>query len=229
MSSDKLFKISNPHALEADEVLRKAKASTEGLSDSEAAERLASVGPNRLPEAEKDGLLKRFFKHFHDTLIYILIGAAVITAALGHWIDTIVIMAVVVINAIIGLVQEGKAEQALEGLRKMLSSLAQVRRGGKWREIEAQELVPGDIVRLRSGDRVPADLRLVEVQNLRIEEAALTGESLPVDKTRTRWPRAAAWVTAPAWPIPDRLLPEGAGRAWWLPPERIPSWAASTR
>jgi magnesium-transporting ATPase (P-type) len=121
-------------------------------------------------------------RHFHDTLIYILIGAAVITAALGHWIDTLVIMAVVVINAIIGLIQEGKAEQALEGIRKMLSAHAQVRRDGEWKEVDAEDLVPGDLVRLRSGDRVPADVRLLDSNNLRIEESALTGESIPSEK-----------------------------------------------
>ena len=108
--------------------------------------------------------------------------AAGVTAALGHWVDTGVILGVVVINAIIGVFQEGKAEQALAGIRKMLSVHAQARRGGDWAEIAADELVPGDIVRLRSGDRVPADVRLLEAVNLRIEESALTGESVPAGK-----------------------------------------------
>ncbi len=176
------FSVSHPHVLSGEETAQKLGSGPEGLTDVEVARRLEAVGPNRLPVGAKVGILKRFFKHFHDTLIYILIGAAVITAALGHWIDTIVIMAVVVINAIIGLIQEGKAEQALEGIRKMLSARAHVRRGGEWTEIDAEGLVPGDVVRLRAGDRVPADLRLTDTNNLRIEESALTGESVPSAK-----------------------------------------------
>jgi len=174
--------IEKPHALPSDEVLQKLDSTTEGLSTDGAAKRLEAIGPNRLPEPPKEGLLKRFFKHFHDLLIYILIAAAGVTAVLGHWVDTSVILAVVIINAIIGFFQEGKAEQALAGIRKMLSVHAHARRGGDWAEIEADALVPGDIVRLRSGDRVPADVRLIEAVNLRIEESALTGESVPADK-----------------------------------------------
>lgn len=144
--------------------------------------RLEAVGPNRLPEPPKEGLLKRFFKHFHDLLIYILLVASVITALLAHWVDSGVILGVVVINAVIGFIQEGKAEQALAGIRKMLSPHAQARRGGEWADIEAGDLVPGDIVRLRSGDRVPADLRLIDANNLRVEESALTGESAAAGK-----------------------------------------------
>ena len=176
------LQIDRPHALEADAVLDQLGARGKGMSNAEAARRLAEVGPNRLPQPPKDGLLKRFFKHFHDILIYILIAAAGITALLGHWIDTGVILGVVVINAIIGFIQEGKAEEALEGIRKMLSVHAHARRDDQWSEVEADGLVPGDIVRLRSGDRVPADLRLIEATNLRIEESALTGESVPADK-----------------------------------------------
>ena len=174
--------LENPHALPGDEVLRKLGSKPEGLSAGEAAKRLEAVGPNRLPEPPKEGLLRRFFKHFHDLLIYILIAAAGITAVLGHWVDTGVILGVVIINAIIGFVQEGKAEQALAGIRKMLSAHAHTRRDGDWAEIEADGLVPGDIVRLRSGDRVPADLRLIEAVNLRLEESTLIGEAVPVEK-----------------------------------------------
>ena len=181
-SADPPFPIDAPHALTVDEVLEKLNATADGLTAEEAAKRLQAVGPNRLPEADKEGLFKRFFKHFHDLLIYILIAAAAVTALLGHWIDTWVILAVVVINAVIGFIQEGKAEQALASIRKMLSLHAHVRRNGEWKEIEAEELVPGDRVRLRSGDRVPADLRLIEAANLRIEESALTGESVPAEK-----------------------------------------------
>jgi magnesium-transporting ATPase (P-type) len=136
----------------------------------------------RPPDTQKEGVPKRFFKHFHDLLVYILLAAAVVTMGLGHWVDTGVILVVVLINAIIGFIQEGKAEQALEGIRRMLSLHALARRDGQWVEIEADDLVPGDIVRLRSGDRVPADVRLIEAVNLSIEESALTGESVPTEK-----------------------------------------------
>ncbi|MBX3734816.1 MAG: cation-transporting P-type ATPase [Verrucomicrobiae bacterium] len=177
------FQIQHPHARPAGDVLKELSSHAEGLSREEAATRLRTVGPNRLPEPPREGLLRRFFKHFHDLLIYILIGAAGVTAALGHWVDTGVILGVVLVNAIIGFLQEGKAEQALEGIRKMLSLHAHVHRDGEWIEIEADDLVPGDVVRLRSGDRVPADVRLIEAVNLRIEESALTGESVPSEKT----------------------------------------------
>jgi magnesium-transporting ATPase (P-type) len=180
--SERSFHVERPHALSADDVFTRLNSSAEGLSAAEAAERLKTIGPNRLPAAAKEGLLKRFFKHFHDLLVYILLAAAVVTMGLGHWVDTGVILAVVLVNAVIGFIQEGKAEQALEGIRKMLSLHAHVRRDGQWVEIEADDLVPGDIVRLRSGDRVPADVRLIEVVNLRIEESALTGESVPTEK-----------------------------------------------
>src|SRR5690606_31117578 len=155
MPAPETFRLDQPHALAPDDVLGKLDATADGLSAAEAAKRLATVGPNRLPAPPRDGVLKRFFKHFHDMLIYVLIGAGAITAVLGDWIDAAVILGVVVINAIIGVIQEGKAEQALAGIRKMLSLHAHARRDGVWSKIEADALVPGDVVRLRSGDRVP--------------------------------------------------------------------------
>ena len=174
--------VENAHSFNTERVLTQLEARHTGLSTDESRRRLDRIGPNRLPEPPRDGLLKRFFKHFNDVLIYILLGAAAITAVLEHWVDTGVILGVVVINAIIGFIQEGKAEAALEGIRNMLSPHAQAKRDGQWNEIDAGTLVPGDIVRLRSGDRVPADIRLIETNNLRIEESALTGESVPSDK-----------------------------------------------
>jgi magnesium-transporting ATPase (P-type) len=170
------------HSRTIDEVLEQLDGDKGGLTTGEARRRLATEGPNRLPDARSDNLIKRIAKQFNDILIYVLLLAAVVTAVLQHWIDSGVILGVVVINAAIGLVQEGKAEAALAGIRKMLSLDAQVRRDGRWVTIEAEELVPGDVVRLRSGDRVPADLRLLATTNLQVEESALTGESLPVEK-----------------------------------------------
>ena len=170
------------HSLPAETILAELATSPAGLARDEAKRRLKEVGPNRLPPPPRESVLKRFFKHFHDLLIYILLAAGFVTAVLGHWVDTGVILGVVCINAIIGFLQEGKAEEALQGIRKMLSVKAHVRRDGQWGEIDAGTLVPGDIVRLRSGDRVPADLRLLEAANLRIEESALTGESVPSSK-----------------------------------------------
>jgi magnesium-transporting ATPase (P-type) len=180
--SNSSISVSDPHALPADDVMNKVGSRTDGLTAAEAADRLNTVGPNRLPAPAKEGLLKRFFKHFNDILIYILLFAGVAKAVLGHWVDACVILAVAVINATVGFLQEGKAEEALEGIRKMLSLRAHTRRNAEWVELDAAELVPGDVVRLRSGDRVPADVRLIEAVNLRIEESALTGESVPSDK-----------------------------------------------
>ena len=130
----------NPHAHPGDDVIAHLRSARSGITAQEAAQRLQIHGPNRLPTPPKDGVLKRFFKHFHDVLIYILIAAAGITALLGHWIDTGVILGVVVINAIIGFIQEGKAEAALEGIRKMLSIHAQAKRDGQWLEVDAETL-----------------------------------------------------------------------------------------
>ncbi len=177
------FNCPEPHSREYNAVVTDLGSSTNGLTNKDAARRLAEAGPNRLPSPPGPGLLKRFFKHFNDPLIYVLLGAAVITSLLAHWVDTGVILGVVTINAIIGFIQEGKAEKALEGIRKMLSLHAHVLRDTAWTSIDAGDIVPGDIVRLRSGNRVPADMRLFEVHNLRVEESALTGESVPVEKS----------------------------------------------
>ncbi len=171
------------HARPAKDVLRELEVTrAAGLSAVEAAHRLKRHGRNELPAPKRRGPLVRFLLQFHNVLIYVLIAAGVVTALLGHWIDSGVIFGVVVINAIIGFIQEGKAEQALDAIRKMLSLRAQVLRDGHRKAIPAEDVVPGDIVFLASGDKVPADLRLLEVRSLRMEEAALTGESVPVEK-----------------------------------------------
>ncbi|WP_018994631.1 cation-transporting P-type ATPase [Thioalkalivibrio sp. ALJ2] len=171
------------HALDPDAALNERDSRREGLSTDAARERLDQYGRNQLRPPEQAGLIRRFFRHFHNILIYILLAAAAGTALLGHWVDTGVILAVVLINTLIGFVQEGKAEKALDAIRKMLSPHALALRDGHRREIPAEELVPGDIVYLQAGDRVPADLRLLEVKNLRVEEAVLTGESVAVEKS----------------------------------------------
>lgn len=174
--------IEQPHALSGAAVLARLGVSTEGLSSAEASARLARFGPNRLPRQRGPGPLTRLLLQFHNVLIYVLLAAAVLTALLGEWVDSAVIVAVVLINALVGYAQEGKAERALEAIRGMVSPRANVLRDGRVVTVGAEALVPGDIVRLQSGDRVPADLRLLSTKNLRIEEASLTGESLPADK-----------------------------------------------
>ncbi|WP_262925142.1 cation-transporting P-type ATPase [Pseudomonas guariconensis] len=169
-------------ALSVAEVEQMLRTGPEGLQDVEVARRLELYGPNRLLPPKRRGPLLRLLAQFHNVLLYVMIAAAVITALLEHWVDTCVLLAAVVINAIIGFIQEGKAESALQAIRAMLAPHAMVIRNGIPQEIDAAELVPGDLVVLASGDRVPADLRLVAVKELRVEEAALTGESLPVEK-----------------------------------------------
>lgn len=171
------------HTLDYKEVIRKLESDSEnGLSEKEIQKRLKDYGLNKMPTAKKKHPLIKFLLQFHNTLIYILIVAAVITALMDHWIDTWVIAAVVIINAMIGFVQEGKAEQALDNIKNMLSLRATVIREGKQQHIGAEELVPGDIVKLKSGDKVPADIRIIEAKNLQVEESALTGESTAVEK-----------------------------------------------
>ncbi|MEX2489089.1 MAG: cation-transporting P-type ATPase [Pseudomonadales bacterium] len=170
------------HSLSVDSALEKLDASEAGLTNQEVEQRVAEFGPNKLPETRPPSALQRFLMQFHNVLIYVLLAASVVTALLDHWLDTAVILGVVVINAIIGYVQEGKAERALEGIRKMLSLDAKVMRDGHRQKVAAEKLVPGDVVLLESGDKIPADLRLFMVRNLRVDESALTGESVAVEK-----------------------------------------------
>ena len=172
------------HAIAADEAVKRLTSDIKsGLDTTEVDSRLARYGPNRLPEAGKRGPLMRFLVQFNNVLVYVLLAAGFIKLMLGLWIDASIIFAVVIVNSLLGFIQEGKAEKALNSIRNMLSSEATTTRGGQSRMIPAEELVPGDIVSLQSGDKVPADVRLVEVKNLRMEEAALTGESVPTDKS----------------------------------------------
>jgi len=173
------------HALSPDAMYEALSSTEQGLSPQEAKHRLAQYGLNKLTPATSRGPFKRFISQFHNVLIYVLLVAAGVTAAIGHWVDSGVIVGVVLINALIGFIQEGKAEKALDAIRNMLTHQAMVRREGKNFLIPAEQLVPGDIVSLESGDKVPADLRLLQVKNLRADESMLTGESLPVEKNTT--------------------------------------------
>ncbi len=174
------------HSIPAEQVVGKWDSDLEqGLGINTVAERLQEYGANRLPTAGKRSALQRFFQQLHNVLIYVLLAAVIGKLLLGEWVDAGVIFAVVIINALFGFVQEGKAEKALDSIRNMLSAEAMTLREGKMRLIPAEELVPGDVVLLQSGDKVPADIRLCEVKNLRIEEAALTGESVPSEKAES--------------------------------------------
>jgi magnesium-transporting ATPase (P-type) len=172
------------HALVPDAVLDTLHTSSrDGLDSGEVAARLQRHGHNRLPPPRRRGPLLRFLLQFHNVLIYVLLAAAAVTALLDHWVDSGVILGVVLLNAVIGFLQEGRAEAALDAIRGMLSLHASVLRDGRRQEIAAEELVPGDVVFLASGDKVPVDVRLLEAKSLRVEGAALTGESVAVEKS----------------------------------------------
>ena len=172
------------HSLTAEEALERlnTRVST-GLDDAEAARRQAQYGLNLLPTARKRGPLMRFLMQFKNVLVYVLLAAGFIKLMMGLWLDASIILGVVVINGLLGFIQEGRAEKSLNSIRNMLSAEARTLRNGQTALIPAEGLVPGDIVSLESGDKIPADIRLVDVKNLRTEEAALTGESVPSDKS----------------------------------------------
>lgn len=171
------------HAASVEAALTALDATPKGLSQKEAEFRLQKFGANRFPAAARRSPVLRFLAHFHNVLIYVLLGASAITAGLGHFVDTGVIVAVVIANAVIGFIQEGRAEQAMEAIRQMLAPRTSILRDGYRRSLEGALVVPGDIVLLEPGEKVPADLRLLQADGLRIEEAILTGESVSVEKT----------------------------------------------
>lgn len=180
-----------------EEVLKSLDTSVDGLSTAQAKERLDAYGYNELDEGEKRSLLSKFIDQFKDLMIIILLVAAalsIITEGRHGLTDACIIFAVVVLNAAFGVYQEGQAEAAIEALKNMSSPMARVRRDGKVVEIDSRELVPGDIVLLEAGDVVPADMRLIEAASLKIEEAALTGESVPVEKDITETVEAEAGI-----------------------------------
>jgi cation-transporting ATPase F len=185
------------HGLAAHEVVLLLESDPHrGLTGHEAAERLGRIGPNALPAAKGAGLLRRILRQFHHPLIYVLLAAGAITAGLGEYVDSAVIFGVVVINAAVGFIQESKAEAALESLRSIVRTEAKVVRDGHERTVPSEELVPGDLVLLDAGDKVPADVRLTRSSELRVNESALTGESVPVAKDEVELPKVV--------PVADR-------------------------
>jgi len=170
------------HASEASYALAALDSGLQGLAASEARHRLTVHGANLLAEPNPPGVISRLARQFNNLLLIVLMVASAVTAAMGHWIDSGVIALVVLLNALIGFVQEGKAERALQAIRHLLAPHAVVLRDGREYDIDAADLVPGDIVLLASGDSLPADVRLLQARNLRVDESALTGESVPVDK-----------------------------------------------
>ena len=175
------------YAQSAEEVLRNLGVGSEGLTSAQARERLAEYGPNKLKEAEKPTLLQRFIQQLKDPMLIILMVAAAVSAVTnlmaGHneMAEVIIILAVVLLNAILGVFQESKAEAAIEALQTMTAATCKVMRDGKMVILHSDELVPGDVIMLEAGDAVPADGRIIENASLKIEEAALTGESVPVN------------------------------------------------
>ena len=177
------------HDKSADEVLTALSATEEGLSSAEAEKRAAEYGKNALKEAKKKSLIVKFLEQFKDVMIIVLIVAAIVSAVIAlvqgeysELIDAGVILLIVILNAVIGVIQENKAENAMEALKNMNKAFSKVLRDGEWRHLASEEIVPGDIVKLEAGDIVPADMRLISSASLKIEEAALTGESVPAEK-----------------------------------------------
>ncbi|MFT4091966.1 MAG: HAD-IC family P-type ATPase, partial [Asticcacaulis sp.] len=170
------------HARDGGAVCAALNTSSEGLSATEARARLEACGPNRLPASRKRTAFERLWAHINSPLIWIMLVAAVVAGFLGHTVDAVVICLVIIVNTIIGYVQEGKAEKALDAIAEMMAPHAQVWRDGQRLSVSAEDIVPGDVVWLEAGDRVPADLRLIQAKSLKVEEAALTGESVPVEK-----------------------------------------------
>lgn len=201
------------YALGAKEVLSELKSGYYGLSDEEAERRLIDSGPNELKKEKKESIVVQFLSQFKNFLIIILLVAAAVSVIIGEAIDAIVILAIVIINAIIGLVQDYRAEKSLEALKKMISPTARIVRRGKEIKIPTREIVPGDIILLEAGDKVPADARLVEALELRTDEAALTGESVPVEKSIEKVGRNAAVADRADMVYSGTVVVYGKGRA----------------
>ncbi len=201
------------HQLDANDALVHLESTPDGLTSTQAAKLLAVHGPNKLAVAAPPSLVKRVAAQFHNLLIYVLLTASLVTALMGHIIDAGVILAVVLLNVTIGVLQEGKAEKALDAIRHLLAPHAIVLRDGRAQEVDAAELVPGDIITLASGDSFPADVRLLQAHNLRVDEAALTGESMPVEKSTAAVPADAALADRLCMAYAGTLVTQGQARA----------------
>lgn len=186
------------HSISKEEVLDKLKVDpAAGLTEEEAKKRLEEYGPNKLKGQKKKSILRLFLAQLKDWLIYVLFAAVIITLFMGEYIDAVIILMVIVLNAVLGVVQEVKAGNAIEALQKMSSPKALVRRNGEVREIDSENLVPGDILILDAGRYIAADIRLIETANLQVEESAMTGESVPSEKD-------ASLILDPKTPLGDR-------------------------
>lgn len=204
--------LTSPHSRTVETCIAALESHPEGLTATEAARRLTAHGLNRLPDTRVRRPLLRFLLQFNNVLIYVLLGAAVVTGALQHWVDTAVILSVVLANAVIGFIQEGKAEAAVAAIRKMLAPKAAVLRDGARVTLDGADLVPGDIVLLEAGDKVPADLRVIEARGLTAQEAILTGESVPVEKGSNPVAAAAALGDRSSMLWSGTLITQGTAR-----------------
>lgn len=199
------------HDVSSGEALARLCSGPEGLSSQEAAARLARLGQNRLPARPRPGPLRRFLAQFNNALIMFLLASAVAAAALGHGVDAAVILAVVTVNALIGFIQEGRAERALDAIRTLISPRAVVLRDGTRMAIAVAELVPGDVVMLEAGDRVPADLRLIRAHALRLDESMLTGEAVAAEKHVARVAHGAPLAERTCMAFSGTLVATGTG------------------
>jgi len=198
----------HPHALAPEEVTQRLGVDpAQGLTHEQAAHRLRHVGANELAEPHPEPTWKRFLRQFRELVVLILLAATTIAALMQEWTDAVAIVLLVLLNALLGFLQEERAERALQALRKLAAPVARVRRQGHLLTVPARELVPGDILLLEAGDQVCADARLLSGFSLRTQEAALTGESMPVSK-------AARWIGQPTTPLADRRNMVFMGTQW---------------
>ena len=209
--ADNKIDSNNWHSLSLDEVFKKLQVDKNGLRDEQFHKLHIKYGDNLLRQPKRRTASMRFISQFNNVLLYVLMAAAVLTAILGHWIDTGVIVGVVLINAIIGFIQEGKAEKALQTIQTMLSLHARTRRNGRFITVPAEKIVPGDVVLVHSGDRVPADIRLFEVNSLQVQESVLTGESTAVDKAIDKIELSAALGDRACMAYAGTLVTNGTG------------------
>lgn len=211
------------HLLPIEETITHLNSAAEGLSTTESSRRLSEFGPNELQKADRISPWQILLDQFKNVLVLILLIATGLSLFLGHGVESMVIAVIVLFAVLLGFVQEYRAERAIEALRQMAAPTARVIRDGAEMEVPARELVPGDVIMLRAGDRVPADARLSEAVNLQIEEAALTGESIPVEKHTTPL-EGEDPATGRTWHMQALQRPTAVdGRSSWLPGCRLSS------